>query len=156
MTDPIAEAARRAIADCLVAMHRVVEGLPAEALNRRPAGEETNSIAVLATHAAHATRFMVRLALDLPLPARDRPAEFSTTVAGADPLRELLDDVAADCERILESPGTADWGSRRSRLRDGGEVVDESAAYVLIHAVEHLRGHTDEASLARHVVSARP
>jgi hypothetical protein len=30
-------------------------------------------------------------------------------------------------------------------------VVDLTAAYALMHAVEHLRGHVDQASLVRHV-----
>jgi hypothetical protein len=155
MADPIVAAARRTVADGFDTLRRVIAGLPADALNWRPAGEDTNPLAVLATHAGHATRFMLHLALDLPLPPRDRPAEFVATAESAESLIGLLDGIAADCDRALASPPPVDWSSRRRRTRDDGEVVDESAAYVLLHAVEHLRGHADEASLTRHAWMAR-
>jgi hypothetical protein len=155
MTDPIVEAARRAIDDASDTLRRVVDGLPAEALNWKPAGDETNSIAVLTTHAMHATRLLLHIAVGLPQPPRDRPAEFTATADGPGPLLHLVDDLAAHCAATLDTAGSVEWGHMRRRTRDGGEVVEVSAAYALIQAVTHLRGHADEASLTRHLWMAQ-
>lgn len=155
MTDPIVTAARRAIAEALDTLRAVIGGLSAEALNWRPAGEETNSIAVLTTHAVHSTRVLLHVATGRPEPARDRPAEFLATVDGPEPLLALIDDLGADCFALLDAPGRVDWSAIRRRKRSTGEVIEMTAAWVLIHALTHLRGHTDEASLTRHVWSER-
>ena len=155
MTDPIIEAARGALADGFDTLRRAAEGLPAEALNWRPAGDETNSIAVLTTHAAHATRLLLHLVAALPLPPRDRPAEFVATADGPGPLLHLVDTLGAECLAVLDSVGEVEWAGRRQRGRDGGEIVEMSAAGALIKAVTHLRGHADEAALTRHMWLAR-
>jgi hypothetical protein len=46
--DPFLASARRILRQAHDDMRVCIEGLPADALNRRPAGDETNSIAVLA------------------------------------------------------------------------------------------------------------
>ncbi len=155
MTDPIIEAAHRVTGDAFDVLRRVVDGLPAEALNWRPAGDQTNSIAVLTTHAMQSTRFLVRMAVGLPELSRDRSAEFTATADDPASLLQLIEDLAADCAAALDSAGPVDWGELRQRTRDDGEVVETSASYYLIHAVEHLRGHADEASLTRHMWTAR-
>lgn len=154
MTDPFVPAARRAIGEAVDTLRRVVDGLPAEGLNWVPAGDETNSIAVLTTHAMHATRLLLHVAAGLPPPPRDRASEFAATADDSAALLRLIDDVAGDCARALDAAETVDWSVVRRRTRDGGEVVEMSAAFALIHAVDHLRGHADEASLTRHVWTA--
>ncbi|MCH7809604.1 MAG: hypothetical protein IH863_03380, partial [Chloroflexi bacterium] len=47
MTDSITLSARFVLKEALGELRAAVEGVPAGALNWRPAGEETNSIAVL-------------------------------------------------------------------------------------------------------------
>lgn len=150
MTDPILSAARRFIAGGFSTLRSVVEAVPPEALNWRPAGEETNSIAVLVTHAAYSTRMLLAMALGLPMPPRDRPAEFAAAAEGGESLLGLVDGLSAECLALLDDAGPIDWATRRQRKRDGGEVVEIPAAEALFHAVEHLRGHADEASLTRH------
>lgn len=151
MTDPILSAARRFIAGGFSTLRSVVEAVPAEALNWRPAGEETNSIAVLVTHAAYSTRLLLAMALGLPLPTRDRPAEFAAQAEDAESLLRLVDELSAECLAALDTAVPVDWAALRERRRDGGEVVQIPAAEALFHAVEHLRGHADEASLTRHL-----
>jgi hypothetical protein len=151
VADPIVSAARRFIADGFSTLRSVVEAVPAEALNWRPAGEETNSIAVLVTHAAYSTRMLLAMALGLPMPPRDRPAEFAAHAEGGDSLLRLLDALSAECLAALDGAGPVDWAALRQRRRDGGEVVEVPAVEALFHAVEHLRGHADEASLTRHL-----
>ena len=154
MTDPIIEATRRVIGDIFDTLRTVVDGLPAEALNWRPAGEgDTNSIAVQLTHGLHATRRLLNFATEHPQQApRDREAEFGANVDGPESLLRLIDEVDADCNTTLDNADMSDWGVMR-QLRSSGEEL--SAAFLIIHAAEHLRGHADEASLTRHVWMAQ-
>ncbi len=78
VSDPIVDAARELLADGLDELRRATADLSTEDLNRRPAGGETNSLAVIATHALAGTRSWLSLATGAPLPPRDRPAEFRT------------------------------------------------------------------------------
>jgi hypothetical protein len=151
VADPVISAARRFIAGGFATLRSVVEAVPAEALNWRPAGEETNSIAVLVMHAAYSTRMLLAMALGLPMPPRDRPAEFAIQAEGCESLLLLVDDLSAECLAVLDGARPIDWAALRQRQRDNGEVVQVSAAEALFHAVEHLRGHADEASLTRHL-----
>lgn len=156
MPDPILSAARRFVAGGFSTLRSVVEAVPVEALNWRPAGEETNSIAVLVTHAAHSTRMLLAMALGLPLSPRDRPAEFAARTEDAGSLLGLIDGLSAECLALLDGAGPIDWGAPRQRRRDAGDVVEIPAAEALFHAVDHLRGHADEASLTRHFWLAGP
>lgn len=154
MSDPIIAAARRSIGDGFATLRRAVTGLPPEALNWRPAGEETNTIAVLAIHAAASTRMLLHLALGLPAPPRDRDAEFAATADDAAGLMRRVDALAVECTEALDRAGDPDWGALRRRTRSDGETVEVTAAEALIQAVDHLRGHADEASLTRHIWSS--
>jgi hypothetical protein len=155
MTDVIADAARRYVGLGFETLRTVVDGLPAEALNWEPAGEETNSIAVLTTHAAHATRLLLHMAAGIGLPPRDRQAEFAATAEGPGPLLALIDEIDAECEAVLDGAAGSDWTALRTRTRSDGTTVEVPAIDALFHAVEHLRGHADEASLTRHLWMAR-
>jgi hypothetical protein len=151
--EPIAAAARRAAADSFEVLRTAVSGLDAAILNRRPAGEETNSIAVLATHAMMSTRMHVHLALGLPVPPRDRPAEFATQTPGAEPLLDLIATIGAECLAVLDGAGGVDWGATRTFTRADGTTAEMTAAWALVHGVDHLRGHADEAALTRHILT---
>jgi DinB superfamily len=156
MPDPTLEAARRAVTQGADTLRRAVRGLPAEALNWRPAGPDTNSIAVLATHGMYATRVLACMAAGLPAPARDRAGEFTAVAQGPEPLLTLVDGLAAECDTILQACAGLDWSTPRQRRRDDGALVEMSAAEALLFAVTHLRGHADEAALTRHFWSAQP
>jgi Protein of unknown function (DUF664) len=157
VSDPTIDAARDLLDDSLVELRASVDGCSAEELNRRPGDEQTNTLAVLATHAMHSTRAWLSLATAAPPPARDRPSEF--TVAVDDPAEFLawLDGVSQECRDLLAGEvafepgltGTAPW-------RTGGAFVapDEpvTAAWALLHALEHLREHVGHAQLTRDLV----
>ena len=153
MADAIITATRDLAGDAFDVLRRSVDGLDADALNRRPAGPDTNSIAVLATHALGATRLLMSLAVGAPLPARDRDAEFAATATGPDALLGAIDAIAAECLAILDDAGEVDWGAPRRRTRSDGSVWEMTAGYALLHALDHLRGHADEAALTRYVVT---
>ena len=146
VSDPTLEAARSIVDESLDAMREAIAGASVEALNRRPAGDDTNPIAVLVVHAASSTRWWLSVALGGPIPERDRPAEFLTTVSSADELLGVFDPIAADCRALLSTDLAFDAGAIREDPRDDDRVT---AAWALIHAVEHLREHVGHAELTR-------
>jgi DinB superfamily len=147
-TDPTIEAARGFLDDSLHSMRAAIDGASADALNVRPAGDDTNPVAVLVVHAVNSTRWWLSVARGLPLPERDRPSEFLTSVADADELLALFDPVAADCRALLQTDAPFDGGAIREDPRDGERVT---AIWALIHAIEHLREHVAHAELTRQV-----
>ena len=151
MTDPVLESARELVDEALVELRSSIEGLPVEALNWRPA-DETNSLAVLATHTMYATRLWLSLAMGAPLPDRDRDSEFRASAAEAASLLRLVDELSEDCRALLRSRDEVDWAAMRETLGRGGDAPPEvTAAYALIHPTEHLRGHVDQMALMRHL-----
>ena len=144
--DPTIVAARGFVDQSLTSMRAAVVGLSSEALNERPAGDDTNPIAVLVVHAVKSTRSWLSVARGLPVPERDRPAEFLTKVADADELLASFDPVAADCRELLDTDAAFDGGVIREDPRDGEQVT---AIWALVHAVEHLREHVAHAELTR-------
>lgn len=153
MADPIVVAARDVLDEALDGLRAAIDGCTAEALNRRPAGDDTNGLAVLATHALSSTRSWLSLAVGAPLPPRDRPAEFAVVVDDPVPFVASLDAVAAECRELLATDrafdparaGTAPW-----RTQAADEPV--TAAWALLHALAHLREHVGHAQLTRQVV----
>ena len=150
MTDPVLASARYLVGESLKELRSSIEGLPVEALNWRPAGDATNSIAVLATHTVYATRLWLSMAMGAPLPDRDREAEFKASAGEAGALLRLVDEVSEECLAVLQSAEEVDWTATRKTGGRGGDAPPEvAAAYALIHATEHLRGHVDQAGLTR-------
>ena len=149
LSDPTLEAARSIVDESLNAMRAAIAGASADALNGRPAGDDSNSIAVLVVHALSSTRWWLSVALGQPVPERDRPAEFLTTVADPAELLSVFDPIAAECRALLDTEVALDAGAIRQDPRDDGRVT---AAWALIHAVEHLREHVGHAELTRQLL----
>jgi uncharacterized damage-inducible protein DinB len=156
-TDPLLAAAAALLDDSLNDLRAALDGLSTEALNWRPAGAETNSIAVLATHSLHSTRAWLTVALGLPYPERDRPSEFRTEAPDAMGLHALLEDFGGQCRRMLLDARDIDWSAMRAtapRNRPGASE-DESAAFSIVHALQHLREHTGQMALTRQLWEQR-
>ena len=120
--DPMVAAARHILLrDQLPLLRGCVAEAPPEALNWRPGGDDTNSIAVLATHTMHSTRSWMSVALGAPLPDRDRESEFRVTVDATSELLTLVDALTADIYGLLDGANGAveplPGGARRG-LRD--------------------------------------
>lgn len=154
--DPIVAASKRLIAEALDILRTAVTGASDEALEWEPgATEHTNSIAALTRHGLGATHSMLATCFGLEAPERDRDAEFGAPSGGAGTLLALIDDIGARCLEILDdAPATIDWGENRPVTRRDGSTMDVTAALWIVHIVEHLRGHADEAGLTRHVWNA--
>ncbi len=155
MTDPTIEAARDILGDSLIELRKALDGCSAEELNRRPAGEDTNGLAVLATHALHSSRSWLSLAVGVPLPDRDRDAEFLVVVADAAEFMATFDALAAECTAFVGSDAAFDPARLATptwRTYDPDQPV--TAAWALLHALEHLREHVGHAQLTRQVLES--
>jgi DinB family protein len=157
MPDPIVTAAREIVEDSIRELLGAIEGLPADGLNWRPAGEDTNPIAVLAVHAMGSTRSWLAVAFGAPLPDRDRASEFRTVADDAVSLLAHVDGVAGDCRALLDAVEGFDAGAMRtSHARtSSGEAEVVSGAWALLHAIEHLREHVAHAQLTRQLWDRR-
>src|SRR3989304_5564456 len=116
-TDPVLASARYLVGESLKELRSSIEGLPVEALNWRPAGDATNSMAVLATHALGATRLWLSMAMGAPLPERDRDSEFRASVDDSPALLRLVDELSKDCLAGLRAAG---GGGRAAEGRGEG------------------------------------
>jgi DinB superfamily len=150
MADPTIEAAREIFDESVDHLREAIEGLTAEELAWRPAGEETNPITVLAVHGMHSSRWWLTIARGLPLPDRDRPSEFVAESAGDAELLSFVDAMATDCRARLDPAEPFDPTASRP-LPEGEPPV--SAAWALLHALEHFREHVAQAQLTRQLVS---
>lgn len=149
MNDVSYEAAAEIVESQLAELRKALEGCTAEELNRRPAGDDTNPLAVLAAHALGSTRSWLSIATGSPLPERDRDAEFRTVVDDPADFMAWFEDAASACRALLDADdafdpsrvGTAPWTSQPD------EPV--TAAWALLHALEHLSEHVGHAQLTR-------
>jgi len=154
VTDPTIAAARDVVDDSLRELRTAVEDRTADELNRRPAGDDTNGLAVLVTHTLHSTRAWLSLAVGAPLPERDRPAEFAVVVNDPAAFLATFDEFAADCRMLLDPEAPFDAGRTGTAPWRGGDLAEEpvTAAWALLHAIAHLREHVGHAQLTRQVV----
>lgn len=149
MADPTYEAAAEILEAQLVELRSALDGCSADELNHRPSGDDTNPLSVIATHALGSTRSWLSVATGSPLPERDRAAEFRVVVD--DPIAFLawFDEAAGACRAVLATAepfepadvGRAPWTDRPD------EPV--TAAWALLHALEHLSEHVGHAQLTR-------
>jgi DinB family protein len=145
MPDPTIEAAREIFDESVDHLREAIDGLSADALAWRPAGEESNPITVLAVHGMHSSRWWLTIARGLPLPERNRPSEFVAETASDAELVSFVDGMAAECRARLDPAEVFDPAAIRP-LPEGESVT---AAWALLHALEHFREHVAQAQLTR-------
>ena len=156
MTDPMVSAARHKFDRCVTDMRPCIEGATAESLDWRPAGEETNSIAILAVHAMTSSRTWLSVAVGAPEPDRDRDAEFRTTIEDPALLLDTFESLAEECRSALATDETIDWSAVRTPNRRPGSALETmTAGWTLLHALEHLREHVAHLQLTRQLWDAR-
>jgi hypothetical protein len=156
MTDPLVSAARNMFDRCVADMRPCIEGATAEALDWRPAGEETSSIAILAVHAMTSSRTWLSVAVGAPEPERDRDAEFRTTAEDPALLLGTFESLAGECRSALATDEPIDWSAVRTPSRRPGSAPDTiTAGWTLLHALEHLREHVAHLQLTRQLWDAR-
>jgi len=158
MADSILFSASYVLTDHLKELRAAVDGLPDEALNWKPGGEDTNSIAVLVTHVLHSTRSWISTAVGAPLPERDRDSEFRVRSGDTAGLLGFLDDFGAQVLALLNNAGDIEWAAnRKPHMRPDPDLPDYvPASFALLHAIEHFGQHVAHVSLTRQLWDARP
>ena len=151
MADPFLAAAQDTVRRTFADMRTCIAGSPKEALNWKPAGEDSNSVAVLAVHSLHSTRSWLSIATGEALPERDRASEFRVEAEDNVGLFGVFDEMASECVALLDSPQSIDWATvRRTHARPNSEDdMKVPAAWALIHAIEHLREHLGQMQLTQ-------
>lgn len=152
--DPITGSSIHLFGEMVTDMKNAIDGLPPVALNWKPGGEDTNSIAVLAFHSLKSTRQWLCVAVDVPLPERDRDAEFEASFDDPASLIAFVDEMSAECRNLLKNGQGTDWGAMRHHW-DDSQNREFPAAWALIHALEHLREHIGHIGLTRQIWTAR-
>jgi uncharacterized damage-inducible protein DinB len=125
------------IEDLRCQVRDLIADLPAEALNWRPLeGDETNSLAVLATHIAGAEHFWVAEVVGDRPPTRDRDAEFAAQASDAFELVRLLEDTGAETREVFATLGEAHLdGTRQAR----GRTIP--VRWCILHVIDHTALH---------------
>ena len=154
MPDPHLTSAREILRRACADIHTAIDGLPTDALNWRPAPKDTNSIAVLAIHSLTSTRHWLSVAVDEPTPSRDRDAEFEATARKPAELLHFVDSATAVCLDLVSKERTVDWSALRRHWAQEQDA-QPSAAWALLHALEHLREHVGQLSLTRQLWEQR-
>lgn len=157
MTDPILASASRIPKESLRDLRSNVEALPEEAVNWKPAGEDTNPVSVLVTHVLHSTRFWISTAVGAPVPERHRDAEFRVTAGGTADLLALIDDFGAQVQALLKDTGDIDWAAnRKAHMPPVPDLPDYiPAAFAFLHAIEHVGQHIAHVGLTRQLWESR-
>ena len=154
MNDPFLASATYEFRQSLNDLRVAIEGLDAAALNMRPAGDDSNSIAVLVVHSLSSTRSWLSVASGAPLPDRDRDSEFLATSSGEAELLAFVDELEADCMRLLSEASVDDWSAlRATHARPNTDDEQKvSAAFALVHAMHHLGTHVGQVTLSRQLL----
>jgi uncharacterized damage-inducible protein DinB len=156
MTDAFLASIRFVVGEDLKDLRAGVEGLPGEALDWKPAGEDTNSIAVLVTHVLGSTHSWLSVAMGAPLPDRDRDSEFRVKSDDPAALVDFMADFSAQIMAVIDSAKDVDWSAaRKTHARPGDAPDTVPAAWAAIHAIEHLREHVAHIGLTRQLWEAR-
>jgi hypothetical protein len=100
----------------------------------------------------HSTRSWLSLATDAPLPERDRPSEFRVVIDDADTFMSWLDAISEECRSLLEGELVFDPGALGQAPWTDRSDEPVTAAWALLHALEHLREHVGHAQLTRQLL----
>ena len=149
MGDVFIEGTREVLEESLDEIRRGVADLNVDELNARPAGGQTNSVAVIVAHALGATLSWLSLGFGKPLPPRDRDAEFQTVADSG--FADWTESAIARCLAVLDDAtwdaglvATPNWNSRLS--------TPHTASYAVAHALAHLGEHVGHLHMTRELL----
>ena len=128
-----------------------LEGLPAEALDWVP-GPGMNSLTVLVFHTTGSERYWIGDVAMGEFSGRNRDAEFAARDAGIEVLRRRLEDSLTYAQDALVRLSPEQLGQERLAPSDGRKVT---AAWAVLHALEHASVHLGHIQMTRAVMGAR-
>jgi hypothetical protein len=153
--DALKAATETAVREACRDLRAAIEGLDSDQLGRAPA-PETSSLAVLVRHARTSTRALLGAAATGRINRRryrddERTPSFENQPANEAELREVLDGLESEATRLLAETPMDRLGE--DVVLEGPEPGDPATrAWMLLHAVEHLREHVGHAQLTRQVL----
>ena len=148
--DALKTAAKQVLAEQKKAMRTVVSGLDSKALNWKPLNDqETNSIAVLLSHALDAERYLVASSVGVTLD-RDREAQFRVEVTSDADLLALIDRTEDEVNGWLDSLTAEHLAAEVERPNR-----THTGAWWLLHGIEHSNEHVGQAMLTRQLYEAQ-
>ena len=156
--DAVKDAVEAMVRESCKDLRAALAGLDAETLARSPA-PETSPLAVLVRHAATSTRTLLGAAATGRMNRQryreeERTPAFDNRAATEAELNGLLDRLESDTSRLLAETPMEQLGEQVSWEGPvGGNPT--TRAWMLLHAVEHLREHVGHAQLTRQVLDAR-
>jgi uncharacterized damage-inducible protein DinB len=151
-SDPTLAAAAELLDGSFETLREALDGLPADQLNAVPA-EGANALGVIVVHTLGASWSWLSLAVGAELPPRDREAEFRTVVDDPATFLAWVDERMSACRRLLADADGFDPG-RIGYARWTSEPDEPvTAAYGLLHALEHLSEHVGHAELTRQLLA---
>lgn len=134
----------------MAGLEEALTGLPVEALDWSP-GPELNSLTVLATHVAGATRYWIGDVVGRDSSDRVREREFATTGQDEAALRARLAEVMTHSLTVLEGLTAADLGKMAGPTRFG----DKTVGWALLRGLDHLAEHVGHAQMTRQLWEQR-
>lgn len=152
--DPTIDGLREVLDESLDEIRRGIADLSVDELNAKPAGGDTNSVAVIVAHALGSTRSWLSLAVGTPLPPRDREAEFRTVAD--ERFGAWTDEMIDRCLGVLDGAtwdpgrlGTPNWNPQLA-------TEPKTAAYAAAHALAHLGEHVGHLHMTRELLRPAP
>lgn len=137
--------------DLHTGIQKVLAELPDEALDWIPA-EGMNSLSVLVVHLTGAERYWIGDVVMGDPSDRNRAAEFQTSGLDRVRLNQRLEEVFDYAKTSLEDLDLADLERESVSPRDGKRF---SAAWALLHALEHTAIHLGHIQLTRQLWSGK-
>jgi uncharacterized damage-inducible protein DinB len=131
--------------DCHNGILQSIDGVPQAALDWIP-GQEMNSISVLVFHLTGSEKYWIGDIAAQEPSNRDRDAEFRVQGAEIDILRKRLADNLDYARNVLDKMSLQDLESKRVSPSNGREYT---AAWALLHALEHASLHLGQIQLTR-------
>ena len=131
--------------DCHNGILQTIDGLPQAALDWIP-GQEMNSISVLVFHLTGSEKYWIGDIAAQEPSNRDRDAEFRVQGVEMDILRKRLADNLEYARNVLDKMSLQDLESMRVSPSNGREYT---AAWALLHALEHASLHLGQIQLTR-------
>jgi uncharacterized damage-inducible protein DinB len=137
--------------DLHAGIQKELAGLPAEALDWVPASG-MNSLSVLVVHLTGSERYWIGDVVIGESSDRDREAEFRASGLDVSTLTRRLDDALNYARAALERLNLADLDRQCLSPRSGKQF---SAAWALLHALEHTAIHLGHIQLTRQLWDER-